>query len=282
MGRESVSLHHFQNCNMLRINHFRNHGVEDEPDCIFQLFDWELDERQALQAWHGYLFWGKWSNETIEKFMRFYTMTWKRLSLLSKRPHRQLLQHLAAIAVFAIVDPLQSGWLINFIKDVEPNDREVWASSVGAMLREAKPDSRRKIWQGWVKGYWQSRLDGNPAPLSAGEVEEMVAWAIESDTEFPEAVAFLLRGPPPDSNHHFVYTRLAETAIPQNHPVALANLLAWLLRSEKGLPHDLDKIHTMVRSIAASVQDRRQLIAAYNELMRLGDLDATKLKSELE
>jgi hypothetical protein len=35
MGRESVSLHHFQNCNMLRINHFRNHGVEDESDGIW-------------------------------------------------------------------------------------------------------------------------------------------------------------------------------------------------------------------------------------------------------
>jgi hypothetical protein len=30
-----VSLHHFQNCNMLRINHFRNHGVEDEFDESF-------------------------------------------------------------------------------------------------------------------------------------------------------------------------------------------------------------------------------------------------------
>src|ERR1019366_10596214 len=29
--RESVSLHHFQNCNTLIMNHFRNYGVEDEP-----------------------------------------------------------------------------------------------------------------------------------------------------------------------------------------------------------------------------------------------------------
>src|ERR1035437_4771038 len=28
--RESVSLHHFQNCNTLIMNHFRNYGVEDE------------------------------------------------------------------------------------------------------------------------------------------------------------------------------------------------------------------------------------------------------------
>jgi len=28
--RENVSLRHFQNCNMLIINHFRNYGVEDE------------------------------------------------------------------------------------------------------------------------------------------------------------------------------------------------------------------------------------------------------------
>jgi len=27
-----VSLRHFQNCNMLIINHFRNYGVEDEFD----------------------------------------------------------------------------------------------------------------------------------------------------------------------------------------------------------------------------------------------------------
>src|ERR1035437_3262968 len=30
--RENASLRHFQNCNMLIINHFRNYGVEDEPN----------------------------------------------------------------------------------------------------------------------------------------------------------------------------------------------------------------------------------------------------------
>jgi Domain of unknown function (DUF4020)/SIR2-like domain len=256
--------------------------AEWTPDCIFQLFDWELDERRALQAWHGYLFWGRWSNETIERFMRYYTMTWKRLSLLSERPHRQLLQHLAAIAVFAIVEPLRSGWLMDFIKDIEPRERKIWASSVGSRLNEATPDSRRKVWHGWMKSYWQSRLDGNPAPLSTGEVEEMVAWAVESDAEFPEAVLFLLRGPKPNSEHRLVYTQLAESAVPQNHPVVLGNLLAWLLQRENKLPHDYDKIHTMVRSIAPNCPNKKRITSICDELMRLGDHAATKLRSETE
>src|ERR1035437_8676736 len=31
--RESVSLGRFQNCNLLEMDHFRRHGVEDEPGC---------------------------------------------------------------------------------------------------------------------------------------------------------------------------------------------------------------------------------------------------------
>ena len=251
-------------------------------DSIFKLFDWEADERRALQAWHGYLFWGKWSNETIEKFMRFYTMTWKRLDLLSKRPRRQLLQHLAAIAVFGILDPVQSGWLTSFIKDVEQKDRAEWASSIGVVLRQATSDSGRKIWQSWMKDYWQSRLDGSPAPLSASEVEEMVTWAVELDTVFPEVALFFQNSPQSEPNHRFVYTTLTESAIPQNHPQALADFLVWLLRAEKTLPYDFDKIHAMVKSIAANVQDRTRLVAICNELMRLGDLGAAKLKSEIE
>src|ERR1035437_5651335 len=36
--RESVSLGRFQNCNLLEMDHFRRHGVEDEFDCP----DWLL------------------------------------------------------------------------------------------------------------------------------------------------------------------------------------------------------------------------------------------------
>jgi len=35
---ESVSLRHFQNCNTLRINHFRNFGVEDELELFYALY----------------------------------------------------------------------------------------------------------------------------------------------------------------------------------------------------------------------------------------------------
>jgi hypothetical protein len=127
-----------------------------------------------------------------------------------------------------------------------------------------------------------SPVDGNPAPLSAAEVEEMVAWTVEADTEFSEAVVFRLQGPAPDSNHRFVYTTLADSAIPQNHSVTLANLLAWLLRGEKSLPHDFDEIHSMARSVAGIVRNRTQMVAICNHLMRLGDLGATKLKSKFE
>ncbi len=44
--RESVSLGHFQNCNLLKMDHFRNHGVEDEPK----------PDQQSLAAVHNPFF----------------------------------------------------------------------------------------------------------------------------------------------------------------------------------------------------------------------------------
>jgi hypothetical protein len=243
-------------------------------DNIFGLFDWEADERRALQAWHGYLFWGRWYNDFIETMMPFYSMTWKRLDRFPSNLSRQFTGHLAGIAVFGKLDPIQTGWLLKFIKEVDPNARAAWASSITVSLKQATPESRQKIWRQWLKAYWQSRLDGSPAPLCAREAGEMVRWSVELEVEFDEVVPLLTRGPDPEPDHRFFYDSFAGSAIPKNHPQNLAVLLAWLLRSERTLPYEASKIREMISVIEMRLTDRKPLLTIRNELVRLGDLPA--------
>ena len=78
---------------------------------VLALFDWKVDPRRAQQAWHGYLVWGRWSEDIIGRFLLYYVQTFPEIGTRLGRFRRQFCEHLAAITLFSTIHPLDSGWL---------------------------------------------------------------------------------------------------------------------------------------------------------------------------
>jgi len=250
------------------------------------VFAWDGRLVAAEQAWHGYLGWGRWSDEFLKCFLSCYTATFPYLRSNLGKHRARFCEHIASIAVFGAKNPLSDGWLSDFIRTVDDEDRASWASSVEMALRQVPSDKKQFVWDKWMKTYWALRNQGQPLLPSGLEVSLMTHWLLSLGSAMPEALQLLVQGPKPVPRDNYanssLYMRLNELRIDAQYPQEVALFLRYLLNSETGAPY-LDPINAVVRRLVASVADRTVLIQVCERLSVLGHpTEAAELKRLVE
>ena len=109
--------------------------------------------------------------------------------------HRETFIELCTVAVPYVVDDPLDAWIPAFFRAADDLDTRRFAWSVGQRIRGAEDAGQREWWDRWLKQYWENRLQGVPAPLTEGEVAEMVGWPRCFESLFPDAVALAVRMP---------------------------------------------------------------------------------------
>jgi len=246
---------------------------------IIPLLDWSLDERQAVQAWHGFLCWGRWSEGLLPYLIPLYEQTFSRCSRLPKDYRNSFCAHLAGIASFSSIHPLKSGWLARFLSRVGPEDRTTWAVYMRDMLKGMDEGAQEAAWRGWIGEYWQNRITGVPVPLDSGEMGEMVTWCLYLTPVFPEVVEKIRESPFPALTHSYMFWDLSKGDIPQRHPKALAQLLRYLLASAREPFLHSNEVDEIVRRLAGSDASREDLLIICDDLARLGHPGAAQLRN---
>ena len=98
---------------------------------------------------------------------------------------RRFCGHLAGIAIYALVHPLEEGWLLRFLSSVEAKARATWASQMRSGIRNLDDAAKPNLWQRWLRAYWRGRLQGMPVALDSDESGEMLQWARNLGAVFP-------------------------------------------------------------------------------------------------
>ncbi len=243
---------------------------------IIPLFDWAVDGKRALQAFHGFLTWGQQTETLIAFILPMYEKAFSHISEFGKARNR-FTQYLAALAVGSSTNPLTTGWLDRFMLGSEEKDRHAWTSQVGQVLRGSNDAARTAAWQHWIREYWNRRLSGRPVPIDAIELGEMVEWSLHLGLSFPEVVEMILRGPSFELRHSFFLRELADTTFPEIFPAATGNVLSIVLRNMNAVHFDLDKVENVVKRIAPLSVSPTLLKEICNELGRLGYAPAAAL-----
>jgi len=249
---------------------------------VLPLLDWSLDEERAKQAWDGYLFRGRFSDNSLPHLLPLYEACFSRLSLKLSDMRDSFCRHLASIAIHSSRDPLEDGWLNKFIAIADIEDRVSWASTVDTMLHPLDDDKKIDLWQRWLDKYWSRRLDAIPRKLDPKEIEEMVAWIANLEPIFPEVAKKICATPQPQSRDSFLYAKLSEKRFALNHPKWLARLLGCLLTNTTEPIYHFQEIHEMVEVLANSDVPKEDLLAVCNELARLGYRKASDLRDLVE
>jgi hypothetical protein len=238
--------------------------------------------RNSEQNWDGFLIWGSWMQAMLPGLIPAYLHHLPEITGASNERSRMFCSHLAGFAVFGVINPLDNGWLNEFLTRSQHRERMHWVSSVTQMLREADDAAKEIAWTRWIERYLQLRIAANPIALHAEESGAMGAWAIVLESHYAEILELLLAGPEPNVKGDMFYYRLQEAGLLDRAPALTARFLTALLKQEDGRDlWDLDQVHTMVSQLIDLDQSEPALRPLCEQLGRIGSPRALELQDRL-
>lgn len=238
--------------------------------------------RQSEQNWDGYLVWGTWTQTMLPALIPAYLHHLPEITGASDERSRMFCSHLAAFAVFGAIDPIEGGWLGEFLTQAQRRERMHWVGSVTQILREADDQAKESAWIRWMRRYLELRVQANPIALDAEESGAMCEWVIVLGSHYAEILEFLLAGPAPDVKRNMFYYRLQEAVLLDRAPILTARFLTALLSQEDGQEiWDLDQVHTMVSDLIGLDATEPALRPLCEQLGRIGSPRALEFQARL-
>lgn len=249
---------------------------------IIPLFNQNIDETQSIQAWSAYLIWGSPKAEILPLLLDHYLNLCKLVPSFGSLLRTRYAEHLAVVAIFSSINPLEHGWLNTFIQNSENEDRRNWAAYLIQCLASLDEGTKITIWNAWLCQYWSDRIKGKPVAISSEEVNEMVTWAIHLEPIFVEVVDKILISPPPKLEHTGVYRDIQSKINPHKHPDTLTRLLIYLLENTVEPFHDCKSIEGIVRQLMKYKQLAGDLTTICDLMNKLGCTHSIELAREIE
>lgn len=251
-------------------------------EIMLPLLDWSIDERRAEQAWHGYLTWGRWNEALLPNLLPLFEQTFSKLSGRLAGKRERISEHLANIAMYSSVNPVQDEWLDKFLRECEAEDLRNWTSSVTHQLMDLKEEFAKDLWDRWLGEYWSNRIGGVPVPLSQEEINKMAEWAVWLKPVFSEVVEKICESDAPKLEYGFIYRELAEKTFATSHPVALTRLLRHLIPHVQLPFFEFNEVDELVRNLIGTEAPTNELLLLCDDLARLGYSKADELRRLIE
>jgi Domain of unknown function (DUF4020) len=235
------------------------------------LFSWSQNQDIALQTWSGFLAGGQWSAGLKDFILEDFILTIQRWQSLPKASRRELGRHLATVAVFALQNALDRGFLFRCIKPLPEEDLEIFANNIAHTLRQMKQDDAQAVWGRWLLEYLKERSLSQPKPFTPGEIQQIPLWALHAGSLFPDAVVVFRELPHSEGfQADFVLQEMVEHAEIFEHPDACAELIlavTGIISNQLGDPLRLLGIVARVKSAGLSQEFAKALD---ERMLRLG------------
>lgn len=214
------------------------------PYCLSVDYDWTINfvlpllsenaGSQDYQAvWDGFIFWGHLNPEVAKLLEPEFLANLARLQNFSEQRRNRYIEFMAAYLVYYVKSPLTT-WIPEFFKHASDESRRLLASNIKTHLNSTDEKYQVDLWLHWIKQYWENRLQGVPAPISAAEFEPMLGWTVRLTAVFPEAVALAIKMPHGTIRHSSFLRDLDKNELPQRYPNEIAQLIIYL--GESGSP----------------------------------------------
>lgn len=234
---------------------------------LVPLFDWERNVLQAVQAWHGFLTWGRPNAALLRDLSETVVQLASRLDLLgSERPKYG---RFVALAAYSLPDdPLSKLWFEAFVANAGAEDRANFAWELSQLLKKLTPEQKVEIWRGWLDRYLEHRTHFSPAP-GGSEFSAFLAWAVDLPKQLGELVERLDDLPGRGAEDDRLLWKIKQGELTGVAPNLLVRLLlAFLKRREKVEPWELTHLRGAIRRLiddGARGDSVRDLIEKYVE-----------------
>lgn len=212
---------------------------------ILPLLDWEDSER-ARRTWDGYLSWGRWHDTLLNSgLLDHYSATVAHYNDFESQSQEQLLEHLASISMLSEIDPVASGWVVDFTTGADPKARTEWISRITWLIRDMESETVETQWHRWMRSYWENRIDNVPRGLTFEEASAIAPWTFYLTDSMAEAATLGQRSPAGIVTQPFFLSDLAEGRA-ANAAYELAGLLTHMLTYTKAPFWHCQQLRTVV------------------------------------
>lgn len=255
----------------------------DEPwttKTVVPSFNWDADAERAASTWAGHLVWGGWNDRVLALLRTYFSQSFSRIA---PELRDALAVRMASICLYGTTDPLVSGFLPEYISAADEDARRKFANTIYDALRKEPVTLAEAQWGKWMAGYWASRLDSIPRPLTPPEAGEMINWILVLGKYAPEAVELAAKAAAEIPSSFLFFRRLQESSI-FSDTAPSARLVEHVLSGATDASSACGDIDQAIRLLA----DRREpgtrpdLLAACSHVAALGCAGALLLHAYVE
>ncbi|MCU6479001.1 SIR2 family protein [Arthrobacter sp. A2-55] len=198
---------------------------------LLPMMRWGSGQTPSEPAWAGYLYSTRWNDRMLQSgLLEALEEAFSRLPQLWPRLEDMFCKHLASIAVYSEINPVDAGWISKFIAHSAPTTRLKFAVQIGQWLRIAPPETVVARWNDWIRTYWRQRLASTPLALDHEESDAMAGWIPYIGDNFPEGVQLVLSRPVGLGQNRPLLISLDENSTAERFPQQCAALVAHVLR----------------------------------------------------
>ena len=119
-------------------------------------------------------------------------------------------------------------WITKLFTYGDAEVRHQFATEISHHLRSLDETRQNEWWSIWLKGYWENRLQGVPAPLDDTEVEAMLDWTTLLSAVYPQAVDLAVQMRSVPLQRGTIIYRIEKAELVNEYPEAVAKLLIHL------------------------------------------------------
>lgn len=222
---------------------------------VIPLFS-EPDRQKFIQAWDGFLMWGRLYPELADALMPAFVAAMPRFVADLGDRRRKFSELFTALAAFHTSDPTQH-LLPALFQHGSLEDRISFASHLGYFLHQMDSAAKQQLWSRWLHRYWHDRSQGVLAALDETEIRRMLEWLPHLDDAFPVAVTLAVRFPTIQIEHSSVLDELNKSDLVTRYPIECAELLIYFAKCVVGYHMaDLAKLSARLPPIPAQVRSR--------------------------
>lgn len=244
---------------------------------MLPLLDWKRDPVVAQQSWSVLLNYNRGTSVELEcELMPLYRQCAEQLvpalkesseksGQFSDMTLRNLGQHLAAVAMHVIPNPVESGFFRDFLPLLPDAVRGSLAIGMGNDLKRMNDAERQTLWNTWLRNYLDLRLVGVPVALSTAETQHMLEWCLHMGPLFAEAVERIAKMPQKDVFAFSILRDLCASPLVDGSPLAACRLIISALEGEDHahLHKELITLHERLKLVIPKEPE----FAKYEELL---------------
>ncbi|MCY4379791.1 MAG: DUF4020 domain-containing protein [Candidatus Dadabacteria bacterium] len=196
---------------------------------LLPLFGKCIGKDDCYALWSGFLQWQKITPDIAELLESSFL---KAVNRFKDCPDSQLREKFIESYTTMLVDfasnPIEK-WIPKFFEDADEEWKCHFTFAMKSRLASMDSESKRQLWERWLKLYWKNRLQGVPAPLNPHEISAMLHWLPHFEEEFPEAVDLAVEIKQITFEIGLILSGIEKSGLCQRHPEAAAKLLIYLV-----------------------------------------------------